>query len=210
MSKTAAFDFSTRPENTAGATRRETPLHHIKHHNASSAGIELTEAAFCAHLTLRGNPNNADFLAGVEKALGVALPVTALSSSASADYHVLWIGPDEWLILAPSKDPAAVEAALRAELTGHYAVVDVSGGQTLLSLSGKDVMLLLQKSCGYDVEGEFPVGKAITTHFAKASVVLYHQAQGNYLMVVRRSFADYVWRWLADASGEYGLMVKGA
>ncbi|WP_207923162.1 sarcosine oxidase subunit gamma [Marinomonas flavescens] len=210
MSNLTTFDFSARAENTQGATRRETPLHHIIHPNAEMAKVAFNEVAFCAQLTLRGNPDNADFLAGVEKALGVALPLTPLTSHASDSYYVFWIGPNEWLILAPNLAPAAVEASLRAELTGHFAVVDVSGGQTLMTLSGEAVREVLQKSCGYDVEACFPVGKVVTTHFGKATVVLHHQIEGTYLMVVRRSFADYVWRWLEDASAEFGLMVKGA
>ncbi|MGB5997641.1 MAG: sarcosine oxidase subunit gamma family protein [Marinomonas sp.] len=208
MSNSATFDFSARAKNTQGITRRETPLHHVTHKNVDEAGVRFCEASFYAHLTLRGNPENADFVAGVEKVLGTALPLTPLTSSACERCHVFWIGPDEWLILAANLSPGEIETSLRAELTGHFSVVDVSGGQTLMTLSGRAVQQVLQKSCGYDIEAEFPVGKVITTHFAKATVVLHHQEEGSYFMVVRRSFADYVWRWLVDASDEYGLSVN--
>ncbi|REG86777.1 sarcosine oxidase subunit gamma [Marinomonas pollencensis] len=207
MSDLTTFEFAARAQNTQGATRRETPLHHVSHQNAEAAAVVFNEVPFCAQLTLRGSPENPDFLAGVEKVLGFALPVQPLTSHASDSYYVFWISPGEWLILAENIEPAVIEASLRAELTGHFAVVDVSAGQTLMTLSGEAVQQVLQKSCGYDVEASLPVGKVVTTTFAKATLVLHHQAEGKYFLIVRRSFADYVWRWLVDASAEYGLTV---
>ncbi|PCB40388.1 sarcosine oxidase subunit gamma family protein, partial [Pseudomonas aeruginosa] len=88
------------------------------------------------------------------------------------------------------------------------AVVNVSGGQTLLELSGANVRELLMKSTSYDVHpSNFPVGKAVGSIFAKSQCVIRHTGEDTWELVVRRSFADYFWLWLQDASAEYGLQV---
>ena len=43
--------------------------------------------------------------------------------------------------------------------------------------------------------------------FAKSQCVIRHTGEDTWELVVRRSFADYFWLWLQDASAEYGLQV---
>jgi len=188
--------------------RPDTPLAHISFPSAKQGGVTFQERGFYGHLTLRGNSGDAGFVSSVEEVLGLSLPVKALSSASNADVSIHWISPNEWLIISAKGDEAELEANLRAKLTGHFSVVDVSGGQTVFELSGDDVITLMKKSCGYDVEAELPVGKTVTTHFAKASVVMNRLDDKCFMLVVRRSFSDYVWRWIEDSSQEFGLVIK--
>ena len=105
---------------------------------------------------------------------------------------------------------AAVEQKLRAALEGqHIQVVNVSGGQSLLELRGPNVRDVLMKSTSYDVHpNNFPVGKAVGTVFAKSQLVIRHTAEDTWELLIRRSFSDYWWLWLQDASAEYGLSVQ--
>ncbi|WP_132687056.1 sarcosine oxidase subunit gamma family protein [Pseudomonas aeruginosa] len=80
--------------------------------------------------------------------------------------------------------------------------------QALFELSGANVRELLMKSTSYDVHpSNFPVGKAVGSIFAKSQCVIRHTGEDTWELVVRRSFADYFWLWLQDASAEYGLQV---
>lgn len=172
------------------------------------AGVELEELAFLGHLNLRGNASDEAFTAGVEKALGVALPTAPCSAVQTDAVTVMWLSPDEWLIIVGSGKEADTEAALRANLSGHFAVSDISGGQTLVRLGGKDSVNVLKKSTGYDTHTDsFAVGKVIGTAFAKTACHILRTAENEFLMVVRRSFADYLWLWLQQSSKEYGLKV---
>ncbi|MBF2964753.1 sarcosine oxidase subunit gamma family protein, partial [Pseudomonas aeruginosa] len=149
------------------------------------------------------------FAAAVHQALGLELPV-ALTLVASGETSLQWLAPDEWLLIVPGGEEYAVEQRLRQALGEelHYAVVNVSGGQTLLELSGANVRELLMKSTSYDVHpSNFPVGKAVGSIFAKSQCVIRHTGEDTWELVVRRSFADYFWLWLQDASAEYGLQV---
>ena len=65
------------------------------------------------------------------------------------------------------------------------------------------------KSVVYDVHpSHFPVGKGVTTVFAKATVILRRPSETRWELVVRRSFADYTYRWLLDTGEEYAIGVE--
>ncbi|MCR8923508.1 sarcosine oxidase subunit gamma family protein [Dasania sp. GY-MA-18] len=194
--------------------RADSPLAHaelgaIAKQSDAKGGVCLQELKLLGHLVLRGDPNNQSFVAGVTKVLGVALPA-ALKTEVIGELSVHWVSPDEWLLIMPAKQAFQLERELRAELTGHYAIVNVSGGQTVLRLTGPDVDKVLCKSTPYDVhERNFPVGKVVTSVFAKSQAVISRSGEEAWDLVVRRSFADYLWLWLQDASAEYGLQIKG-
>jgi sarcosine oxidase subunit gamma len=203
--------YQQRPE---AGIKAETPLHHAELDKLASravanAGITLREKKLLGHLTLRGDAHDPAFAEGVHKALGLELPV-ALTLVAKGATSLQWLGPDEWLLIVPGGEEFAVEKRLR-EVLGealHYSVVNVSGGQTLLELSGPNVRDMLMKSTSYDVHpSNFPVGKAVGSIFAKSQCVIRHTAEDTWELVVRRSFADYFWLWLQDACAEYGLQV---
>lgn len=204
MSNVAVFD-----QNAGAGVLAESPLSHASGcKGGSSPGVILREKAFLGYLTLRGNAADAAFAEAVEQVLGVPLPTTpmALHQNTQKGSSILWISPDEWLIQLPGGTEYETELALRAELSGHFAVVNVSGGVTLLTLSGPKARDVLHKSTGYDVHPRnFPVGKGVTTTFAKATAIIRRPSENTWELLVRRSFADYCYRWLVDASREFGL-----
>lgn len=172
------------------------------------AAVVLREHAFLGHLLLRGRADAQGFAVAVKQALGVTLPTRPLQLNVdeARGLSVQWNSPDEWLIIVPEGRAHATELRLRELLKGHYAVVDVSAGQTLLSLTGVPAREVLMKSTSCDVHpARFPVGKAVGTVFAKTTVTLRRPAEDRWELVVRRSFADYVARWLLDAGAEFGL-----
>lgn len=184
--------------------RAESPLHHLTKINKTSASkVQISEQAFWGHLVIRGSSSNADFVAGIHKATGLTLPLEPLTSSHHEQSSIHWQSPNEWLLLSEQGGELELENKLRDTLTGHFSIVDVSGGQTVLKLTGPDAEMVLRKSCGYDIKGNLPIGKTITTRLAKTSVVVHSMAPQTYLLIVRRSFADYVWRWLEEAAQEY-------
>jgi sarcosine oxidase subunit gamma len=178
-------------------------------HKISSAGVTLREKKLLGHLTLRGDPDDSNFAGAVHRATGLELP-GVLALVCRGETSLQWLGPDVWLLIVPSGTEFVVEQKLREALVGqHCQVVNVSGGQTLVELSGPKVRELLMKSTSYDVHPRnFPVGKAVGTVFAKSQLVIRRSGEDTWELVVRRSFADYIWLWLQDASAEYGLAIK--
>ncbi|SEF63098.1 sarcosine oxidase subunit gamma [Marinobacterium lutimaris] len=198
----------------SGAIRAESPLHHaeldkLAARNPRGGGVILRELKLLGHLTLRGSQDNASFMAGCAEVLGVALPTKPLTSVDNGSVSVRWLSPDEWLAVVPMDQAFEIERSLRAAIEGHFQVVNGSGGQTIIELSGPNAVDVLKKSTILDLHpSQFPVGKVAGSVFAKASALVRRSGEDTWELVVRRSFADYIWLWLQDASREYGLVVK--
>lgn len=210
MSEFAQFDLNPR-----GAVKSESPLAMCRVTVAlagsqQAAGVVVREKPFLGHLILRGNVADAAFCAGVEQVLGVPLPLKMgpLSMDENTGVSIQWMSPDEWLIIVPGGQEFAAESALRQHLSGHFAVMNVSGGQTVLELSGAKVRELLMKCTPYDVHPRnFPVGKGVSSVFAKSGAIIRRVGEERWELVIRRSFADYLYRWVLDASEEFGVFV---
>ncbi|MFF7706282.1 sarcosine oxidase subunit gamma family protein [Pseudomonas sp. NPDC007930] len=207
---TTANVYQQRP---AADVKVESPLHHadlpsLVGKGRKNAGVTLRHKQLLGHLTLRGDSHDAAFSGGVHKALGLELPA-ALTVVSNGELSLQWLGPDEFLLICPRGQELALEQALRDALAGqHIQVVNVSGGQSLLELTGPNVRDVLKKSTSYDVHpNNFPVGKAVGTVFAKSQLVIRRTGEDTWELLIRRSFADYWWLWLQDAAAEYGLAI---
>ncbi|MDE0350570.1 MAG: sarcosine oxidase, gamma subunit family protein [Gammaproteobacteria bacterium] len=169
-------------------------------------GVLLRASSPRGCLNLRGNPRDTGFRNAVANATGVELPVEPRTWRFAGDTAVYWLGPDEWLIVAGSDTEADLEQRLRTTLEGPFSIVDTSGANCFLNLSGPAVGYVLQKSSPYDFHPRsFPAGRCVQTVFAKASAVVAANSEGSVDVVVRRSYADYVHDWIADAAAEYGF-----
>ena len=167
------------------------------------AGVTLGERRFLGKVDLRGEPTKKfrDAVAGV---LGVA-PPTAPNTAA-----VLWLGPNEWLIVTPPGDEDETAEALRAVLAGrHVAVTDVSEGRTVIALAGRRARDVLAKGCPIDFHPRvFRAGHCAQSTYGKANVLVHQTSDAPaYDIYVERSFADYLWACLEDAAEEYGLAI---
>ncbi|MCP1313508.1 MULTISPECIES: sarcosine oxidase subunit gamma [unclassified Halomonas] len=208
MSNVSAKEFNTVP---AGNPAVESPLHwsyqQQKTAGSVNAGVTLREKPLLGHVVLRGGAIVMD--EAVRQVMGMSLPAkpNSVTRDETGERSIQWISPDEWLVIVPGGEEFGLERSLRQTLgDAHVSIVNVSGGQTLLTLAGENAREVLMKTVSFDVHPlAFPVGKGVTTVFAKATVVLRCASETEWELVVRRSFADYCYRWLLDASKEYGI-----
>lgn len=197
------------------AILRESPLvrFNLAASNVSAAGagqISVWERAFCGHINLRGDPADTGFLAAVKHTLGFELPLQANTMSDGQGMRAFWLGPNEWLIVTSGEQEAAVAQGLRGALAGVFcAVTEVGGGQTIIALRGQQVRDLLAQGCPLDLHPRvFGPGQCAQSHLAKAPILFGQiDAEPTFELVIRRSFADYLWLWLQDAGAQYGLTV---
>ena len=117
-------------------------------------------------------------------------PNTAWDDGARA---VLWLGPDEWLVLGPAGSAGDLAAELGAALDGlHRSIVDVSANRVVLVLGGPDRLDALASGCTLDLHPRsWRDGMCAQTLFAKAQVLLQERADTTRVLV-RPSFARYV------------------
>ena len=175
-----------------------------------TADVELRERAFLGHLNLRGDPTDQAFLNAVKGVLGFGLPLEPNTVAKNDDLAALWLGPDEWLVLTPPDQQSGLAQALLDTLGDlHSAVTDVTGGQTVVNLSGARVRDVLSKGCTLDLHPRaFGAGRCAQTLLAKAMVTVRQLDESpSFDLIVRRSFADYLAHWIEDAAQEYGLAV---
>ena len=166
--------------------------------------VALGECPLMDMLNLRGNPQDAAFTAAVATVTGLALPLQANTATVGAGRTLLWLGPDEWMLQCEAGQAAALEKGLREALAGqHFSVVEVGHGFTTLSVQGPGAGALLSRGCPLDFHPRaFQAGQMAQTHIARANaIVLCRQAGTDYALTVRRSFADYLFRWLSAAAG---------
>lgn len=199
------------------AVKMESALSYVnfsKHalRGSTNAGVSLAEQAVSGLLLLRANNDKSKLNTALLSVLELALPGTLGSNTSAGSDHnaslcIRWMSPDEWLLSCPLANAYSIESQLREALqSASYAIVNVSGGFTVLRLRGPHALNVLKKSVTYDVHPEhFSVGKVVNTVFAKAQVTMMCCGHEDYELIVRRSFADYVWTWLQVASREYGL-----
>lgn len=173
--------------------------------SAAPAAFAIREVAFVSQLNLRGNAADPAFAAAVRGVLGRDLPVTANTWTSGNDCTALWLGPDEWLVVAPDGRNEALHGALRAALKGvHHSVTDVSANRTILEVSGEHARLVLAKGCPLDLHASaLAAPQCAQSVLAKAQLILQClDSRPTFRLFVRISFAPYVAEWLTDAAAE--------
>lgn len=179
----------------------------------ADAGVVLAERAPTAQLALRGDASGGELASALSGALELELPVGARATASRNGETILALGPDEWLVVLPMEVASERVEALGAALAGtHHALVDVTHSRTVIGLAGEHARDVLMKATNVDVHPRaFAAGQCIQCHLARCHMLL-HQLDDvpSYHIYVHRSFADYAWRWLLDAAGEYGVAVRGA
>lgn len=164
---------------------------------AAGSAVTLAAAPPAARFILRG----ADAVDGASKAFGVALPTVPRQGATNGERAAFWLGPDEWLLIAPEAETAAAQQALCVALAGvAHALVDVSHRQTALIVEGIGAATVLNAGTPLDLTIDaFPVGMVTRTIFDKAEIVLWRSGVESFRVEVWRSFAPYV-RALLEAA----------
>jgi sarcosine oxidase, subunit gamma len=114
----------------------------------------------------------------------------------------VWLGPDEWLVIAEGADAASLGTELERALASEaHSLVDVSHRQIGLLVSGAVAARALSAGCPLDLHlSAFPVGMATRTIFDKAEIVLWRRDAGAFQVEVWRSFAPYLVAALTEAA----------
>jgi sarcosine oxidase subunit gamma len=176
-----------------------------------STGITIGEIAHRAIINIRGDAMNSAFVAAVRSATGVDLPLVANTVTAAGDIRMLWLGPNEWWVVATDARRVELIERLRQAFNGlHTNVTDVSESRTVISLSGPAARDVLARGISLDLHPRvFGPGQCAQTSMSKANVLL-HQVDNTpgYEIYILKSFSDYLWRWIGLIAEDFGLAVK--
>jgi sarcosine oxidase, subunit gamma len=134
-----------------------------------------------AQIDVRATPDLLPFAAPVENAV-----------SAWNDRDVLWLGPDEWLVVAEPKAAPPIVPELEDALSGHHrSILDVSANRIVFELI--DGLEVLSSGCGLDTHPtRWRPGMCAQTLFGQAQVILHQRDERTTRVFVRPSFERYV------------------
>jgi sarcosine oxidase subunit gamma len=156
----------------------------LAHRAAALATIDAVEVSFLTQIDVRCSEADAARL---------GFPTEPNTVTGDMARGALWLGQDEWLVVAPG-DPGVLVDGLEALLVNeHHAVVDVSANRAVIELHGPARLALLASACSLDLDpaGGWVPGVCAQTLLARAQVILQELPDATRLFV-RPSFADYV------------------
>lgn len=170
---------------------------------ASSEALRLEIMAMRSVVNLRGNLADQSLITDAQHALGIELPLEPNRWHGDDRLAAIWLGPDEWLLVAPDGEAESIEKAMRESrpMDPWLSIVDVSHNYTGLKLSGPRTRDLLAKGCALDLHASvFSAGNCAQTILGKSRVLLRAvDGEDSIELWVRNSFAGYVVAWLLDA-----------
>jgi sarcosine oxidase subunit gamma len=189
---------------------RRSPASHLA--EALSAGsvpgkVVLSEGPFQAMAGVRVDPGSE----GASRIAAVTggLPARCGEVTGTDGISVLWLGPSEFLVVAPE----AAHDSLGGNLIGSLEealgdapgqVVDLSANRTTFELSGPQARAVLEKGCALDLHPRsFAPGTAVATEVGNIPVLLEKTGEDSFRLFPRASFAEFLGRWLLDAMREY-------
>lgn len=131
-----------------------------------------------------------------------ALPFEPPQPNTSTTWNgrdVLWLGPDEWLVVGEPGTESSIERDLEDAMADHHrSVVDVGANRIVFDLP--DGLDLISTDCGLDLDpGRWRPGTCAQTLFGAAQVILHQFDERTTRVFVRPSFAGYFIDRLAKA-----------
>src|SRR4051794_24159309 len=114
------------------------------------SAVQLAAMPPCARFIVRTYSSTAT-------TIGIALPAVC-RATVSGGRALLWLGPDEYLLLGPDKSPPNIGQAA--------SIVDVSHRNTALTVSGPRAAEVINAFCSLDLHlSAFPIGMCTRTVF---------------------------------------------
>lgn len=171
--------------------------------SASFAGlISVEDAGLTGMITLRADLGDKT-VAKALKASGLQMPEHGMATG-GLDAGVLWMSPDELMILCAHDQAEAMVATLNNALNGtHVLVVNVSDARTVLRLGGKGSVIreVLAKLSPADLRPDaLPVGHVRRTRLAQVAAAFWFTDQDEAVVVAFRSVGAYVFQLVSTAA----------
>jgi sarcosine oxidase subunit gamma len=173
------------------------------------AGIKFQELPFMTKINLRGNPNDKKFLSSASEVLNIILPTRTNTYIKIDSLKIIWLGPDEWLIIdEKGNDKQDLFSKLINSIGSQDAsVTDVSENRTVIRVIGKKLFILLAKFLTLNLDNSLSGNSSVAqTLFIKVPVLLMRHHEHNREpktkidIFTNRSHANYVYKILVDGT----------
>lgn len=179
--------------------------------NVQQPTVTFAERRPAALLRLSAAEDDVDFAGVVRSIVGLELPRAPNTANASDGRALLWLAPQQWLLVCDGEQILIGEQQLQAALDKTGAtVVDVSHAYLVITVSGGRARDVLAKGVPIDVDPvAFEVGACAQTCLGDMNVLLGVRDTQTIDLYVGRSYATSLWHWLRVSAAEFGYSVVG-
>ena len=187
---------------------RENSIHILQNNLVQEhAEIKFQELSFMTKINLRGNSNDKNFMSSVNEVLNTILPIRPNTYITIDSLKIIWLGPDEWLIIDENGDDkqdliSKLENAIGSQ---DASVTDVSENRTVIRIMGTKLFILLAKFLTLDLDNSLADSSSVAqTLFIKVPVLLMrhhkHNKEPKIDIYTNRSHTNYVYKILVDGA----------
>ena len=186
---------------------RKNTIQSLKNNKSKELGdkvffIKIKELPFVKKINLRLDPNDKDCVSSFSKILGTMLPTKTNTYSKNEKIKVIWLGPDEWLIVSDDDDAFIKLQNKIGNL--EASVTDVSENRTIIRIRGKKTYVLLSKFLVLDLEKNLSTDLSCAqTLFVKVPVLLvrnHYDGTPEIDIFTNRSQANYIYNLIVDGT----------
>jgi sarcosine oxidase subunit gamma len=174
------------------------------------ADIVMGEKAHRSLVDIRGEIADSSFRDAVARIVGAEPPRIANTAVDAGARRIMWMGPNEWLIVAPNGEAGSLVSQLRREFgANHASAVDVSESRTVITLAGPKAREFLARGVTLDLHPRaFKVGQCAQTGMSRCNILLHLiDDRPSFDIYVLKSFADYLWQWSERAAAQFRIAV---
>ncbi|WP_136441333.1 sarcosine oxidase subunit gamma [Pacificoceanicola onchidii] len=163
--------------------------------------VTIEEIGPMGMITLRGDLAATDLRRAATAPTGVEMPQMREASTADGK-GILWMSPDEVLVLCAYADvPGTVQSMTDALVGTHALVANVSDARAVFRLTGANVREVLAKLSPADLSPEgLPLGEVKRTRMAQVPAAFWLESEEEATVICFRSVADYVMGLLKTAA----------
>ena len=163
--------------------------------------VAVSEAGLAGMITLRGDLKSPELGKAVTAQTGLYVPAQR-EAVFQGDQGVLWMSPDELMILCPYAEAERQAVGLSEALAGTHALaVNVSDARALFHISGAEVRDVLAKLAPVDLSSEaFGPGQVRRTRLAQSAAAFWMVSDTEARVIFFRSVAQYMFDRLSTAA----------
>lgn len=120
---------------------------------------------------------------------------------------ICWIAPCEWVLAVPADESSMTAVGLVSKLDTEFAAITpMTDSRVVIQISGFGARRLLAMGSGVDYHvSAFNSGSCVTTKLAGIPAMVLQVEEGEvFLIIIDRSYADYLWSWMQQAATDVG------
>ena len=161
--------------------------------------VDVSEAAAAGMITLRGDLAHAGVQKAVKSVMGAGVPRTLAVTDADAG-QILWMSPDELMIVCAYNQAKQVVADLIAALGDtHSMVVNVSDARAVFDLHGSATPEIIAKLAPIDMKS-MQAGTVRRTRFAQIPAAFWMTSNDSARIICFRSVGEYMFNQLRNSA----------